>query len=95
VNISVKEGILIIKQSTPPSMPISSETVVRPDAPPLHEIRLYHNHTLTPSSTRKYDKKSKIHQIKLQHTQVSVKWVKLSGGEQVKVSLYLHLRGCK
>lgn len=71
VNIAVRDGVLHIKQSAPPSMPaISSETVVRPDAPPLHEIRLLHNHNLTPASSRAFDKKAKIHQIKLRQTQI-------------------------
>ena len=73
VNICVKDGILLIKQSAPPSMPtaaLSSDTVVRPDAPPLHEIKLLHNHTLTTPSSRGFDKKTKIHQIKLRQTHV-------------------------
>ena len=66
---------MLIKRSTPPNMPsISSETAVPPDALPLHEIRLFHNHTLTPPSSRAFDKKTKIHQIKLQQTQVGVAW---------------------
>ena len=81
VNICVRDGILVIKRSAPPTMPaISSETVVRPDAPPLHEIKLLHNHTLTLPSSRAFDKKTKIHQIKLQQTQVGVAGVWLQEG---------------
>ena len=70
VNISVKDGVLVIKRSTPPSMPISSSTVVPPDTPPLHEFRLHHNHMTTPPQLRPYDRKTKLHQIKLRQTQV-------------------------
>lgn len=71
MNIGVKDGILHLKQRAPPSMPsVSSDTVVRPDAPPLHEIRLLHNHSLTTPSSRSFDRKAKIHQIKLRQTQV-------------------------
>ena len=70
VNISVNDGVLVIKRSTPPSMPISSSTVVPPDTPPLHEFRLHHNHMVTPPQLRPYDRKTKLHQIKLRQTRV-------------------------
>ena len=71
VNISVKEGVLVIKRSTPPSMPaLSSSTAVALEAPPLHEIHLQHNHTLTSSIPRSFDKKTKVHQFKLRQTQL-------------------------
>lgn len=71
VNISVKDGVLVIKRSAPPSMPISSATAVPPDTPPLHEFRLHHNHLVTPPQLRPYNRKTKLHQIKLRQTQVS------------------------
>lgn len=49
---------------------ICQPTVVHPDSPALHEIRLSHNHTLTKPMARNYDRKTKLHQIKLQRTQV-------------------------
>ncbi len=69
VNVSIKDGVLLIKRSTPPSMPsISSSTAVAPDALPLHEIRLLHNHVMTPPISRRYDRKTKLHQIKLRQS---------------------------
>lgn len=70
VNVSVKDGVLIIKRNHPPSMPLSSSTAIPFDSPPLHEIRLHHNHVITNPIPRSYDRKSKVHQIKLRQTQV-------------------------
>lgn len=73
VNMQVKDGLLVIKRSSLPSMPLSSATALPPDAPPLHEIRLSHNHTLTPPVSRAYDRKTKVHQIKLRQTRIQEK----------------------
>ena len=70
VNVSIRERVLVMKRSAPPSMPVSSSTVVPPDTPPLNEIHLHHNHTLTNPVARSYDRKSKLHQIKMQQTRV-------------------------
>ncbi len=71
VNISIKDGVLLIKRSTPPSIPaISSTTAVAPDAAPLHEICLLHNHVVTPPVSRRYDRKTKLHQIKLRQSHI-------------------------
>lgn len=71
VNLSIKDGVLVIKRSAPPTMPaISSATAVAPDALPLHEIRLLHNHVLTTPVSRRYDRKTKLHQIKLQQSHI-------------------------
>ena len=74
VNIAVKEGVLLIKRSSPPSMPpLSSSAAAALDAPPLYEIQLQHNHTLTSPIPRSYDRKTKVHQFKLRQTQMHEK----------------------
>ena len=69
---------------------VSSDTVVRMDALPLHEIRLFHNHTLSPPSSRAFDKKTKIHQIKLQQTQVSGRGIASFSGPPLLSLLLLY-----
>ena len=73
VNISVKAGTLVIRRSVPPSMPVSSSNVSSLSAPPLHEIQLCHNHVLTRPISRSYDRRTKLHQIKLRQTRVREK----------------------
>ena len=70
--MQVKEGILVIKRSSLPSIPSSSSSLP-PDTPPLHEIRLCHNHTLTSPIARPYDRRTKVHQVKLQQTRIREK----------------------
>ena len=53
-------------------MQISSLTAVTPDTPRLHKFHLHHIHMVRPPQLQPYDRKTKLHQIKLRQTQVIV-----------------------
>lgn len=65
VKVSVKVGILFVKKG--PTL----EGERRETVPPVQEITLQHNHTVTTPAPRAFERRrSKLHQIKLQQTQV-------------------------
>ena len=68
VTVSVKDGVLTIKPGThsQPSAPQHAPTPA--DTLSTQDIRLCHNHRVTPPVTKHYDRRTKLHQIKLQHT---------------------------
>lgn len=67
VTVSVKDGVLTIKPGTH-SQPSSHPPSQHAPAFSTQEIRLFHNHRVTPPVTKHYDRRTKLHQIKLQHT---------------------------
>lgn len=79
VVVSVKDGVLTIKPSSQLQLPaaVGSSPPPPPHTPAaalsVQDIRLFHNHRITPPVTKQYDRKTKLHQIKLQHTSVQEK----------------------
>ena len=68
VRVSVKVGILFVKKGA------TLEGDVRETMPPMQEITLQHNNTVTSPVPRRFERRrSKLHQIKLQQTQVREK----------------------
>ena len=68
VRVSVKVGILFVKKGA------TLDGEKRQTMPPVQEITLQHNHSVTAPVPRVYEgRRSKLHQIKLQQTQVREK----------------------
>lgn len=76
VTVSVKEGTLAIKPGAPhPGFVAAAGVASSPGlpanaAPPVQSVRLFHNHRITPPMSKNYDRRTKLHQIKLQQTSV-------------------------